>query len=187
MHAPPDICIDPGSGAILTPAQVLQSLYDDGSIRASGHDDIWKCLERHEFNRKFRISPAMVVDPDDGMTCWAGLLQGYELTDRALEEFALLASTGPAGQAEASKILHNLMRHSGNWTTDATGWVRGSIADSTVYLVEWRSHEGTRPAARTLADLRIPEAEQEEPFIARSRTNRDAWADYKPDRSSGWK
>ena len=182
VHSAPEVCIDPGSGNVLTPAQVLQSLVDDGRIKAD--DEIWKCLERHSWNRKFRISPAMVVHPEDGFTCWAGLLQGYDLTDRALQEFALLASNAPAGQAEASKILHNLMRHSGNWTTDATGWVRGSIQDSNIYLHEWRAHEGTRPPARTFADLRIPEAEVEEPW--RGRTDRDAWAEWKPNKS-GWK
>jgi len=128
----------------------------------------------------------MDVNPEDGLTCWAGFLGSYHLTERALQEIALLASNAPAGQAEASKILHNFMRHPGNWTTDATGWLRGSIQDSNNYLHEWRAYEGTRPPARTFADLRVPEAEVEEPFRGRGRTDRDAWSEWKPN-GSGWR
>ena len=191
-HTVPETCVDLTSGRTLTPAEVLQSLVDKGIVFSDRDPDLERCLLRNEWNQKFRKSDAMVVSPDEGLICWAGALQSMDVEERGLQEFALLAQNTPAGQAEATKILHNLMRHPGNWNTDATGWIRRSIQDSTTYLHEWRAHEGTRPPPRTWPDLRIPEAEVEEPLAAgaRGRNDRDAWKDWRPSRpagsSSGW-
>ena len=182
----PESCVEPSTGRIRTAAQVLRKLCDEHKLRAD--KNILKCPERQEFADHFLMSECATVSPEEGFVCWAHLLKAYEMSETAMREFALLAARGPEGQAEASKILHNLMRHTGIFNTDPTGWLRGSISNSNNYFIEWRTCEGSRPAPRNFQDLRVPEPESELPRgpsqwaggPSGGSGTRDAWSSYRP-------
>ena len=129
-----------GSGVVYikTPVEILEEFQPR---------EFQKRLEAVErFRDEFLESPMMTLEPPYNMSKWARVLEAVGADAAVAGRLANLAATDPMAHAEATRILHHLLKPGGPGSTGRpSGWLNSIVSEAEEYLAHWEEWESQRP------------------------------------------
>ena len=192
IQEPPYDCVEErSSGAYIKSAwQVLQEHHQEhqGAISQKYMDAQQDRIEelKEAFDNDYST-----LDPPDDLACWAKELEEGEVDSFVAGEFGHLASKDEMGKAEATRILHHLMKPGEEFTKGPSRWLHKAISESMEYLNNWACWESKDPhigASRIEGNKRDPRAPREHQYPQGKWETRDVpvpqgadnpWTDFK--------